>query len=615
MKSMRLKISLYVGTLVLLISVALGILAYNNGSSAVLAEVESLLQNEAIVAAERLDALFETQLLVLETIAARPDIATMDWETQRPIVESEGRRLTQFTALGVIDKHGNLRHGVDSLIDISGQVHVEGALRGERTISDLIVSDTDGSIGISFAVPIRRNGEIVGALMSRMDGHLLSDFTDGLGYGENGWGYIMHQDGRLYAYPDRSYVLQGGHMLQDEEFEVVAEALNELGVGNEGVISVYLAGTHHYTGLAKVPSTGWIVSVGANKAEALVNIDRFKSFLTLATIVLVILGAITATVLAARISNPLRQVQDVIEIVGEGDLSTQVDVKSRDEVGRVAAALNSTIDRLHSVMSLVNESTVELAGTSQETAAATQEVSASIEEIASTTNHFASTLDDMNNRTQEMAATARVISAKAAQGDQAILQIVQEMDALKTNTEKLVKDVSSLSVLSEEIGQIIEVISEIAEQTNLLALNAAIEAARAGEHGRGFAVVADEVRKLAEQSADATTGIVGLISQIQYGIASAVDGMTEGAGQTGEALVSVSESGQILREILDEVEDIVGSVEKISQGFSETAGSGQEIASTTEEQAATIGAIASSTQDLTNIGVRLQELVQRFKLT
>ncbi len=112
MKSMRLKISLYVGgTLVLLISVALGILAYNNGSSAVLAEVESLLQNEAIVAAERLDALFETQLLVLETIAARPDIATMDWETQRPIVESEGRRLTQFTALGVIDKHGNLRHG------------------------------------------------------------------------------------------------------------------------------------------------------------------------------------------------------------------------------------------------------------------------------------------------------------------------------------------------------------------------------------------------------------------------------------------------------------------------------------------------------------------------
>ncbi len=380
-------------------------------------------------------------------------------------------------------------------------------------------------------------------------------------------------------------------MLQDEEFEVVAEALNELGVGNEGVISVYLAGTHHYTGLAKVPSTGWIVSVGgANKAEALVNIDRFKSFLTLATIVLVILGAITATVLAARISNPLRQVQDVIEIVAEGDLSTQVDVKSRDEVGRVAAALNSTIDRLHSVMSLVNESTVELAGTSQETAAATQEVSASIEEIASTTNHFASTLDDMNNRTQEMAATARVISAKAAQGDQAILQIVQEMDALKTNTEKLVKDVSSLSVLSEEIGQIIEVISEIAEQTNLLALNAAIEAARAGEHGRGFAVVADEVRKLAEQSADATTGIVGLISQIQYGIASAVDGMTEGgAGQTGEALVSVSESGQILREILDEVEDIVGSVEKISQGFSETAGSGQEIASTTEEQAATIG--------------------------
>lgn len=614
MKSMRLKISVYVGVLVLIISIALGVLAYNNGSSAVLAEVEAFLQNEAKVAAERLDAFLETQLMILETIAVRADIVNMDWDIQRPVIDNEGARLTQFTALGVIDKQGNLRHGVDSLIDISGQPHVEGALRGERTISDLIVSGTDGTIGISFAVPIEQDGEIVGALMSRMDGHFLSEFTDGLGYGERGWGYIMHPSGRIYAYPDRDYVIKGANMLQDSEFGPVAKALQELGIGNEGLITVQLGGTHHYTGLAIIPSTGWIVSIGADKAEALVNIDRFKSFVTIATIILVILGALTAVILAARIANPLRQVQDVIELVAGGDLTSKSEVTSKDEVGRVANALNATVDRLHSVMSQVNESTSELASTSEETAAATQEVSASIEEVASTTNHFASTLDLMNSRAQEMAATARGISEKAAAGDRAILEIVQEMDLLRANTEKLAQDVSGLSILSEQIGQIIEVINDIAEQTNLLALNAAIEAARAGEHGRGFAVVADEVRKLAEESAEATTGIVSLIGQIQNGIANAVQGMSEGADQTGGALISVNESGQILREILNEVEEIVGSVEMISQGFSETASSGQEIASATEEQAATIGTIASSTQELTNLGVRLQELVHSFKL-
>lgn len=467
---------------------------------------------------------------------------------------------------------------------------------------------------LTLVVPIKRDNRVVGAISARLDAGFLSEFTDTLGYGENGWGYIINEDGVIYAYPDRDYVLEQKNILTDPEFKVVAEPLNKLGIGNSGLIQFTLDGVDRYNGFAEVASTGWIVAVGAERDEALANIDRFQGYLIGVSFILVLLGAAVGVIIATRIATPLETVHDVIEEVAKGDLTKVAEIKVKDEVGQVADALNITITSLRDVLDLVNKTTNELAGTSEQMAAASEEVSASIEEVASTTNQFSSVLDSMNSSAQVMTKNAQEISEKSSQGTVAIEDIIGEVNTLQKNTTQLAEEISDLGKLSNQIGNIINVIDEIAEQTNLLALNAAIEAARAGEHGRGFAVVAEEVRDLAEKSGNAATEITSLIQRIQSQVDAAVNDMTNSAEQAAEATDSVDESGNILRSILADVDDIVGMVEQISQGLAEANLGGHEIASATQEQAATIEQVASSSQELTDMGTKLGQLVDRFKL-
>lgn len=614
-KSIALKISIYIGLLVLIICAGLGFLAYNNGSSAVLAEIEHALIMQAEEASRYLESRFEVQLTLLEAIAERPEIKNMDWKEQQSIILAEAKRLSQFLALGVVDRNGLARYSDGSTAELGDRDHIIKALAGKPVVSDLITSRIDNSLVLMYAVPIKNNGQVVGVLVGRQDGTMLSDVTDRLGYGDNGWAYIFHQDGTVYAHPDRNYILDHANIFTETGILAnVGRAVRELGVGNTGAVGFTLNNTARLSGLAPIPSTGWVIGVVALESDVLENVNQLRIFLILISVALFVLGIIAAIVIAKQIAHPLQEVQKVVESIADGDLTITAQVKSRDEVGKVAEALNATIVSVSKAMGLVSNATDELAGTSQQMAAASQEVSASIEEVASTTNQFSSALDMMNSNAQSMGETVQNISHQAAQGENAIEDIVKQMNGLHDNTQNMSGNIAKLGTLSNEIGKIVAVISAIADQTNLLALNAAIEAARAGEHGRGFAVVADEVRKLAEQSSAATSEITSLISQIQDGISSTVSGMDNSTNQTAQAMDSVNESGQILRSILRAVEGIVGQVQEISAGIEETNSGGHEIASATEEQAASIQQVASSAQDLTDMGLKLQELVRHFKL-
>ncbi len=393
------------------------------------------------------------------------------------------------------------------------------------------------------------------------------------------------------------------------------EAIRDLGLGNMGVIRYKLEdGENRLVAVAPIGSTGWTIGVGALERDELRDVINLRNFLISLTILFVALGIAMSIMIGQQIANPLRKVQAVIEAVAEGDLTKTVVIESNDEIGKVSWALNTTVESMKEAIAAVSDATNKLAMTGEEVATAAEEVSASIEEVASTTNQFSGTLDSINTNAQTLNQTAVEVSHRAAEGERSIEGIVSEMWVLKNNAQELAVEIANLGSLSGKINEIVNVISAIAEQTNLLALNAAIEAARAGEHGRGFAVVAEEVRELAEQSANATREITSFIQQIQGGISRTVTEMNEGAEQTEQALKNVEFGSRVLKNILEAVEEIINQVRNISIGIETINTNGHEIASATEEQAASMQQVASSSQDLTELGTRLKELVEHFKL-
>lgn len=614
------KIGTYAVLLVFVISAGLGFLAYYSGSASVVEEVERALQMQAVEASKYVESVFETQLAVLSTIAARPDMKWMDWGGQRLVLRSEIERLPYFELFGVVEPSGKTRLNDGTLTDLgihdfSDKAFVQRAFEGEQNVSDVLVDPETGRSLIMFAVPIINNDAVVGVLFGQSDASLLSDVTDELGFGESGWAFIIDSDGMLIAYPDREVLTQQINVFTAvDDFQRVGEAIKEFGLGQNGVIQYRLTDGQRLVGLAPIPSTGWTIAVGALESEVLSSVRSLRSFIFLIAVAFLVLGALVFVFLGRRIAEPLQHVREAVEALADGDLTKVVEVKSRDEVGVVAQAVGKTIDSLRYDISTVVDTARELAGTSEQMAAATEEISASIEEVASTTNQFSSALDTMNLNAQTMSESVQEVSNRASMGEKAIADIVTKISELRDNTQLLADGVSQLGSLSGQIGDIVNVITDIAEQTNLLALNAAIEAARAGEHGRGFAVVAEEVRTLAEQSSKATADITNLINQIQGGISSTVSGMKQGADQAEEALTNVNNSGELLHGILGSVTDIADQVESISSGLQQLNVGGQEIASATEEQAASIAEVATSSQNLTDLGVRLRELVERFKL-
>ena len=614
-RGIALRISLFIGVLVLLISAGFGILAYYQGSATASKQVEEALVMQAGEAAEYLQARLEVQLTALEAIAARPELTSMDWAQQQPVLQAELERLEDYLALGVVSPNGVALYADGSTANLGDRDYVIQALQGHSVVSNLLVSRVTNSLVLMYAVPIKDNGRTVGVLIGRRDGASLNEITDRLGFGENGWAVILNSDGTLFAHPNREYVMDQTNVFTDSgSLADAGTAIQELGVGNAGVIRYNLDGARRWMALTPVESTGWTIGVGALEADVLRDVHALRNFFGFASVAFLAVGVLGAVAVGRQVSVPLSRVQTVIEAAAAGDLTRMAQVRSKDEIGTVAQAVNTTMESMREMLGLITQSTAELANTSSRLAAASQQVSASVEEVASTTNEFSGTLDSLNTNAQQMKETVQGVAREADEGTKAIADIVRQMQLLRDSTHSLASDVSSLGGLSEQIGNIVHTIGAIADQTNLLALNAAIEAARAGEHGRGFAVVAEEVRKLAEESATAAKSIEQLIGRIQSGIGGIVSAMDAGTQQTETALQNVHHSSQILGEILHSVEEIQRQVAGFTAGLEQINLGGHEIASASQEQAASMQEIASSAQELMAMGARLQELVERFKL-
>lgn len=616
-RSMGAKIGIFCGGLVLVIAALVSGLAYIYSSNIMIEHTEGIVMSSAAEASDYLERQIQQELEMLTGIASRVEIrAVANWRIREEVLISETARLQNFASLGIMELDGYTRFHDGSEADFGWEDFALRALNGEVVVSDPFVFPITNELIMMYAVPIYEGNRIIGVLVGKKEGTALSDMISGLGYGENGYAYVFNQEGRILAHPDVSYV-RGQTNIFDEESTVhqIGLAVEKLGLGHRGVIRYVLEDdATRLVGLAPMEYTGWTIGVSAMEDEVLASVRELATVIIGIAVVVAGVGALLVALIGTRIARPLKDIQSVMAAVANGDLTQTVAVKSGDEVGQVAESINKSMENIRGVLQVVTDAINRLAGTSADMAAASEEVSASIEEVASTTNQFSATLDRMHNNARLMNDISREVSEHASAGEQSLEAIVEQMHELRKNTNELADKVNTVGASSKKIGEIVNTINNIAEQTNLLALNAAIEAARAGEHGRGFAVVADEVRKLAEQSAQATAEIAALVRQTQVDIDAAVREMHDESVHVDQLLVTVRESANQLHKILDAVNEITDQIEELTKGLTEVNASGHEIASATEEQAASIQHIATSAHELTEMVERLRQQTDFFTL-
>jgi len=369
--------------------------------------------------------------------------------------------------------------------------------------------------------------------------------------------------------------------------------------------------------------------IGTQNAEKAAQSSHRATWVsTCATLLIMVLCALTGLILTRLIAPPLQAATAALERVAEKDLTVSVEETGTDEIGRLSAALNTSVASMRSVLQAVAQgaetlsaATTEISARSVQTAGNAHTQSSKTNQIAAAAQEMTATIGEISHNAESAAGSSRESAQTADQGGAVMQAAATTMEKIAVATNSVSTKMTSLAHRSEEIGKVVSVIQEISEQTNLLALNAAIEAARAGEHGRGFAVVAGEVRRLAERTKGATEEIAGTIRSIQEETRETLQVMQDsrtavesGMGETAHARESLEAIIESSRQVEQQIHLIATAATEQTSASSEISENAGHISQLATENAQGAEEAVESLKNLASLASDLDGLIRQFRL-
>ncbi|QZY54915.1 methyl-accepting chemotaxis protein [Crassaminicella profunda] len=548
----------------------------------------------------------------------------------------------------------------------TGDYYLLAKKSGEETILEPFSYEINGKniLMTSLVVPITINGKVVGATGVDVSLEKLKEISDKINLFDTGYGVILSNEGKYVTHKKESLI---GKNVLDLDMENKKEVIAAIKSGQHFHTMEKSKDNHEESYIQYVPitigktKTAWSVATIVPVKEVTHKIDKLIQMLILISLLGLLILISIVYVISKKITDPIKVLSNIINRLSKYDLSFDQDSKAtkylnrKDEIGAITNALATMqmnfIDLIKNISDLsqqVAASSEELTATSQQSATAAEEIGRTIEEIAMGAN-------DQAKNTEEGAVHINNLGELIENEQQFVNELnisTKEVDLLKNQgfevLEDLVKKTKQSNAAAGEVNEVIintnenaekienasQMIKNIAEQTNLLALNAAIEAARAGEAGKGFAVVADEIRKLAEQSNAFTEEIATIIGELTNKTEDAVKTME----QVGKIVASQSESVELTKEkfegidhaiekmkhiiqnitasskeMQDKKTEMIGIIENLSAISEENAAGTEEASASVEEQTASIEEIANASESLAKLAEEMQEGITKFK--